>query len=224
MTSTSIRKHTLMFAVFAVVAIGAFGAFSTIAHAQIANRTPLAGTLGLGSSGNGVTRLQTFLATNPSVYPQGVVSGYYGPLTQTAVNQFQIGYGLPAVGNVGPLTLAKINGLIAAGEAPDVDAPVISAIRVATTPTNATITWTTNQAALGRIHYDTAPIVMLETSTAKTAPATSGTVVSEQNYVNSHSLTIPNLARNTLYYYSLESTDVAGNVSVTLPFSLVTAQ
>lgn len=42
-----------------------------------------------GDSGADVTRLQQFLALDPSVYPEGRVTGYYGDLTVAAVQRFQ---------------------------------------------------------------------------------------------------------------------------------------
>lgn len=42
-----------------------------------------------GDSGADVTRLQQFLALDPSVYPEAQVTGYYGGLTEAAVKRFQ---------------------------------------------------------------------------------------------------------------------------------------
>ena len=42
-----------------------------------------------GSSGDDVTRLQQFLALDPSVYPEAIITGYYGALTEAAVKRFQ---------------------------------------------------------------------------------------------------------------------------------------
>lgn len=42
-----------------------------------------------GSSGADVTRLQQFLATDPAIYPEKSVTGYYGALTEAAVKRFQ---------------------------------------------------------------------------------------------------------------------------------------
>ena len=42
-----------------------------------------------GSTGADVTRLQQFLALDPSVYPEKNISGYYGALTEAAVKRFQ---------------------------------------------------------------------------------------------------------------------------------------
>ncbi len=62
-----------------------------------------------GMSGDDVKALQAILAADPSIYPEGVVSGYFGRLTSEAVKKFQKKHGLEAVGSVGPRTLQKLN-------------------------------------------------------------------------------------------------------------------
>ncbi len=69
----------------------------------------LASQLRAGASGEDVRLLQTVLAANPDVYPEGLITGYYGALTEKAVRRFQKLNGLDQVGIVGPKTLAKIN-------------------------------------------------------------------------------------------------------------------
>lgn len=46
-------------------------------------------TLRVGATGNDVSRLQSFLAIDPAIYPEAQASGYYGPLTEAAVKRFQ---------------------------------------------------------------------------------------------------------------------------------------
>lgn len=58
-----------------------------------------------------VSSLQEFLRVLPGIYPEGRVTGYYGPLTEQAVKRFQARYGIPALGIVGPQTRAKLNEL-----------------------------------------------------------------------------------------------------------------
>src|SRR3989338_8904446 len=41
--------------------------------------------LRLGVRGDEVTQLQEFLKQFPDIYPQGLVTGYFGPLTESAV-------------------------------------------------------------------------------------------------------------------------------------------
>lgn len=61
-------------------------------------------TLSPGSSGDDVSSLQTWLASRPSIYPEGLVTGNFGPLTQKAVQRFQGENGIEQTGNVGPKT------------------------------------------------------------------------------------------------------------------------
>ena len=62
-----------------------------------------------GMTSDDVAALQALLAADPSIYPEGLISGYYGHLTATAVKRFQKKYGIEQVGNVGPKTLKKMN-------------------------------------------------------------------------------------------------------------------
>ncbi len=64
--------------------------------------------LALGDRNDDVRRLQQLLAADASIYPEGLVTGYFGPATQAAVKRFQAKYGLPLVGRVGPLTRSKL--------------------------------------------------------------------------------------------------------------------
>lgn len=64
--------------------------------------------LAFGMQSNDVSRLQALLASDRSVYPEGLVTGYFGRLTREAVKRFQTRYGLPQVGRAGPLTRAKL--------------------------------------------------------------------------------------------------------------------
>lgn len=68
-------------------------------------------TLQKGMSDPEVTTLQQVLKTDSSIYPEGLVTGYFGSLTEAAVKKFQAKYGLDQVGIVGPATRAKLNSL-----------------------------------------------------------------------------------------------------------------
>ena len=72
-----------------------------------------------GSKGNDVTALQNFLKSQGAdIYPEGLVTGFYGNLTKAAVAKFQMKHGIVTsvndggYGNVGPKTRAKINQLL----------------------------------------------------------------------------------------------------------------
>ncbi|MBI2635395.1 MAG: peptidoglycan-binding protein [Parcubacteria group bacterium] len=72
--------------------------------------------LALGLRHADVTNLQEALKTDASVYPEGLVTGYFGPATLRAVQKFQEKYGIATsgdsgYGNVGPKTRTKLNEL-----------------------------------------------------------------------------------------------------------------
>jgi peptidoglycan hydrolase-like protein with peptidoglycan-binding domain/chitodextrinase len=57
-------------------------------------------TYGQGRQGPEVVYLQQLLATNPELYPEGRVTGYFGPLTEAALKRFQRKYEIPQTGVV----------------------------------------------------------------------------------------------------------------------------
>jgi hypothetical protein len=66
--------------------------------------------LAVGSEGNDVSALQTFLEQSGYlVMPNGVAKGYFGQLTKKAVMWFQKDSGLPTPGRVGPATRGILN-------------------------------------------------------------------------------------------------------------------
>ncbi|TSC72253.1 MAG: lipoprotein, partial [Parcubacteria group bacterium Gr01-1014_70] len=74
-------------------------------------------TLQKGLSGGEVKKLQEFLKNFPDVYPEGLVTGFFGELTEKAVKKFQKKHEIENVGVVGPKTLKKLNEIAAkAGE------------------------------------------------------------------------------------------------------------
>lgn len=75
----------------------------------------IAKQLDRGMRNEDITLLQEVLATDPDIYPEGLITGYFGPLTEKAVKKFQKVAGIEQVGRVGPITLAKINELLEEG-------------------------------------------------------------------------------------------------------------
>jgi peptidoglycan hydrolase-like protein with peptidoglycan-binding domain len=69
-------------------------------------------TLSRGMSGDDVRALQEFLAQDKEIYPEGLITGYFGPLTEKAVSKFQDRYGLKITGSVDFDTLNKIKEFI----------------------------------------------------------------------------------------------------------------
>lgn len=69
-------------------------------------------TLVIGGSGDDVRRLQEFLSKDKTTYPEGLITGYFGPATERAVKRWQTRQGIESVGRVGPKTILKLNELI----------------------------------------------------------------------------------------------------------------
>ena len=82
---------------------------------QAAAQAGIARQLDQGDRGPDVRQLQELLASNSEIYPEGLVTGYYGPLTAQAVSRLQERAGLPSVGRVGPRTRSQINTLLNEG-------------------------------------------------------------------------------------------------------------
>ena len=101
--------------------------------------TNITRNLSLGSSGNDVKVLQQILAKDSSVYPKGLVSGYYGQLTKNAVEAFQKKYNLTPTSQIDTKTLNFVNNFIA-GKPIDVTPTFAKNTPVASTTTNQVIT------------------------------------------------------------------------------------
>jgi len=69
-----------------------------------------ASQLKMGSRGSDVTYVQSVLKKLGYFY--GDTTGYYGPITRNAVEQFQRDFGIEAVGEVGPKTSRMINDVV----------------------------------------------------------------------------------------------------------------
>ncbi|HEX4104537.1 MAG TPA: fibronectin type III domain-containing protein [Candidatus Paceibacterota bacterium] len=102
-------------------AVYTLGSFRGISEPHLVSVTPMAGNeqvdlaavpsevqttptftfasdLAPGAQNHDVEHLQLMLAQNPAIYPEGLVTGYFGPLTQSALTQFQTNNDLPATG------------------------------------------------------------------------------------------------------------------------------
>lgn len=200
--------------------------FSFFAVSQADAATYLTSQMQVGSTGSQVSALQLFLAEDPSIYPEALMTGYFGSLTRAAVVRFQARYGIPQVGRVGPQTLAKINALGSLG-AGGVNmgglttGSVMSSVAIVTT-TNTTIAWATNEPTRAKLFYDTKPLVEMEASADFQEPSISGFVQNDPGFSLNHVFTI-NAASNTasssnpsgpLYYFRAMSIDQNNNVTV----------
>lgn len=273
-----------------------------------------------GMSNEEVQFLQEMLADDPEIYPEGLITGYFGPLTKKAVRKFQKKYNIEQVGEVGPKTRAKMNALFAntAGKSlktpkglskkfnkktdtvfstsneddyttatsndhsagkvilchkgkkiisvgisstvahlnhgdmfglcgnddededdeddesdededdddgdndeddddednGDTVAPIISGLGAFDTViTSTNIVWTTDEDSNSAVWYSISTPVVMMTSTPS---------IQDSNLVSSHSIELPALNANTMYYYIVTSIDSSGNTATSDEFSFST--
>jgi len=209
-------KHLTKIFGLTVVALAIF-IVPAISEAQTLNRQ-----LEVGSTGTDVSALQTFLAQDRTIYPQGLVTGYFGFLTKAAVANFQSRNGISAVGRVGPITLPVLNAQMAMGmiynsQTPSTSrAPTISLISVNPSNNSATINWRTDEIAKGLVYYSTSTLMLTETLNSVEVRNANSTMT-DTNMRDNQSVSLPNLEPNTTYHYMIHTTDTNGNVSVSWP-------
>lgn len=212
-TMTSVSKIGSIAIMSALVTLG----LSTQAFAY----TQLTGQLDQGQTNNNVTSLQTFFADNSAIYPEGLITGYFGGLTGNAVRRFQAEYGFAQVGRVGPMTLEKINSLIALGgwTVADISGPAFFNVSKSLTANAATFTFGTNENTIARVVFNTSPLRFNEGDINSNGFGAIGGYSANSNgsMTTGHSVTITNLMPNTVYYYTIVATDASGNVSVVGP-------
>ncbi|KKP33038.1 MAG: hypothetical protein A2312_01255 [Candidatus Staskawiczbacteria bacterium RIFOXYB2_FULL_32_9] len=202
----------------------------SVGFSQAYNFNLLTAQLDYGQTSVNVTNLQTFLASSPSIYPQGLVTGYFGPLTKSAVMNFQNAYGISQVGRVGPQTLEKINSLIMSGVAltggttNSTIAPTIYSISVGTYSTSANVSWVTNENTVAKVYYSPYQFQLAEAVNSNSKPTIIGGTATTQttSFQTSHYVTLQNLSPHTMYYYIIEATDSNGNLSYTWPTTFTT--
>lgn len=180
--------------------------------------------LEVGSRGVDVGSLQTFLAEDPSLYPQGLVTNYFGFLTKSAVANFQTRNGLPAVGRVGPMTLPIINAQMNGGYRTGVDRtePEISNVNHEVTSSSVTFNWHTDEGAAGIIYYSTGAIPMTEASINSSVFIGGNSLLVNTDLRTSHEGKITGLQSDTTYNYVIYVKDGSGNESVTWPQTFTT--
>ncbi len=84
--------------------------------AEVKHELQLTRSLQRGAKGDDVRKLQEFLAEKFSdLYPEGLITGFFGPATEAAIKKLQAQHGIEQVGFIGPKTLFKINELILEG-------------------------------------------------------------------------------------------------------------
>lgn len=178
--------------------------------------------LDVGDTGSEVSELQTFLASDSSIYPEALVTGYFGTLTQRAVERYQCAKGIvcsgtpttTGYGRVGPTTSTRINLELSGGSVSgggvstgDVSAPIVYPETVTVGDTSAAIAWTSSEPSYGRVMYGSSwPFLY-----ASAPSVASGT------FSVSNTVTLSGLGTNTTYYYTRESRDASGNVQWSIP-------
>lgn len=65
-----------------------------------------------GEQNEEIKLLQKILATDPALYPEGYVTGYFGDFTSKAISRFQTRYGLTVTGTLTPETKELINKIL----------------------------------------------------------------------------------------------------------------
>ncbi|MDO8571911.1 MAG: peptidoglycan-binding protein [bacterium] len=210
----------------------------TLALAALVMATPLLASaetlyrqLDLGAAGSDVSALQTFLAQDATLYPQGLVTGYFGSLSAAAVSRFQTRNGIVSVGRVGPVTLAALNAKMGnvSNAVGDVYAPALTSVNLTVGNTVATVNWTTSSPSRGKMFYSLFPIRLSntfeQTGINFVEPYISGTLASYDGGERTfQTATVSGLSPDTTYYYLVEALDASNNVSITLPAAFHTSR
>jgi peptidoglycan hydrolase-like protein with peptidoglycan-binding domain len=187
----------------------------------------------IGAKGGDVTTLQQTFAADSSLYPEGLVTGYFGSLSSAAVKRFQARNNIVSsgtavttgYGRVGPSTIATFNAVYGGGNTSYGDtAPTISDVSLTATSGGMNVSWVTDQQATGIIYYSTSPLVVAEATGPGQQINVNGNNVQTMTAPlgTAKSLTMNNLSGHTTYYYMIESVDTSGKISLTWPSTFVT--
>ncbi|RJQ23139.1 peptidoglycan-binding protein [Candidatus Parcubacteria bacterium] len=216
MFSSKIGKSLMFMFAMVIVFASVFGN-PLSADAETLNRQ-----LDIESSGTDVSALQSFLAQDTSIYPERLVTGYFGPLTSSAVSKFQTKNGISAVGRVGPVTLLALNSQMSGGNVggADISSPIIYNRNVGINGNTANVSWNTNELAKGMVYYSNTPLTTYEYPNS--VDVSGYTAITDTMLNTTQNVSISGLLRNTTYYYLIYSTDQSGNVSVTWPSTFLT--
>ena len=206
-------------------------ALALVLSPALSNAAMLTRQLEKGMSGVDVGTLQTFLAQDITIYPQGLVTGYFGFLTRSAVSNYQVRNGIQSVGRVGPQTLASINSKMANGYNYNnnynnnvSNVVVIGQISLSTSNNQVNMLWNTGVNTTAAVYYSSSPLTINEAtdSSSLTIYNASSAIVSS-DLRTSHSGSITGLSPNTTYYYIVYVKDAAGAESITLPSTFRTS-
>ncbi|MFA7216748.1 MAG: peptidoglycan-binding protein [Candidatus Paceibacterota bacterium] len=198
--------------------------------AVTASAATLTRSLEVGSRGQDVSDLQTYLALDASVYPSGLVTGYFGQLTKAAVERFQanngiVNSGTPATtgyGRVGPITMAALNQKMG-GFTGNSSSPAIQSVNVSTSNNTVSLNWNTNRNASAIVYYSTSFPAMVEASPTSGVTIGGSSMLVHSDLRTSHSAVISSLVPNTTYYYVIYARDASGNENITWPSTFQTS-
>jgi|GEM_PF-4950910 len=133
------------------------------------------------------------------------ISGLSSGTTFNAATGANAGFVVQAYDNALHYSLGSVMLPVTTLVGADTTAPVISNVQVNATATNATITWTTNEASNTYVEF---------------GPTTSyGLNASNASMVTSHSQVITGLTSGNTYNYRVKSTDAAGNTATSANYS-----
>ncbi len=193
-----------------------------VASPIVTSAAMLTRQLQFGMSGSDVSTLQSFLAQDRTIYPQGLVTGYFGYLTRSAVSNFQARNGIATVGRVGPITMAAINARI--GGTAVGPARIIGQLSVGVLNNQATVGFNTSRGTTAALYYSTSPLTLTEATEFTSFSIGGGSnIVMNSDFRTAHSGTVTGLSPNTVYNYVVHTIDAAGNESITLPATFRTA-
>lgn len=198
-------------------------ALAMVISPALTSAATLTRQLELGMRGSDVGTLQTFLAQDATIYPQGLVTDYFGSLTKSAVSNFQSRNGISTVGRVGPQTLGVINSQMNGGMIGTNNTSIIGQLSLSASTNQATLSWNTSILTAASVYYSTSPLILTEATENTPFTITGGSITNISNDFNtSHTRTITSLTRNTTYYYVVYVKDAQGNESITLPSTFQT--
>jgi len=176
-----------------------------------------------GMSGSDVSSLQTFMSADGTIYPSGLVTGYFGSLTKSGVSRFQTQNGLPSVGRVGPLTMAAINSQMSGVTGGDQSAPIIYNLNIDTSRNTARFQWNTSEGASALVYYGTSALSETEASAGNEVTIGGSTFLVHSDMRTSHDGTITGLQSGTRYYFVVYVRDAKGNTTVSTQQTFITS-
>lgn len=190
-----------------------------------------------------IENLQAFLKEFPDIYPEGLLTGYYGELTERAVRKFQKKYGEDDDGKIGPKTRKLLNWRIqelltqGAGNSGKIPPGLLHALGIqkkiatstppildTTPPIISDINATDIASTTTSIVWTTNEVADSLVSYATSSPIASEnkTEISNSSYVTNHNIGLIDLTASTTYYYMITSKDSSNNTATSTEYLFTT--